>query len=138
MTKNAPKQSNLGDGGESGRSISRFFLSHVFLFLRRYFGQIAWISFLVYLIHTLGVVLLAYVGQKAFPEFLMNVKADVSFNASLGINVALTGGIVFREMSHRKVRERLTTRIRNLELQIDARRTSSNLMADGRTREGDL
>jgi hypothetical protein len=82
-----------------------------------------------------------YAGKQsnANVRFGFDLLADIRMVYTVSIAVGTTGvALYFRERRlHRKTRERLATRITDLELRIDPSRRSSKLTAEGLTREDD-
>jgi len=72
-------------------------------------------------------------------NFSLSLLANL--NVVFGLSITLSGlsiTLYLRErVKHRETRERLTGRIRELELKIDPARTSSHLTTEGLTRKED-
>jgi hypothetical protein len=120
-------------------STFRWFFGHVFSLLRRHGAAVAICLVVGWSAHEVARVFIAYAGKASIADlsFRLLSSINVMWSVSLTLSgVSITLYIRERRL-HRKVRERLTARITELELKIDSKRTSSLLTSQGTTREGD-
>lgn len=89
--------------------------------------------------HEVAMVFIAYAGKSSVADLTLRILANVSIVWSLSLTLSgVSVSLYVRERRlHRKTRERLTTRITELEIKIDPKRTSSLLTSQGTTRKGD-
>lgn len=120
-------------------STFRWFFGNLFSLLRRHGAAVSVCSVIGWSVHQVALVFIAYAGKASIANLTFRLLASVSvvWTVSLtlsGISITL---YVRERRLHRRVRERLTTRITELELKIDPKRTSSLLTPQGTTRKGD-
>jgi hypothetical protein len=98
------------------------------------YGGFVWMSYFAYLS------LVALAGQTTFTSIVVDVLGGVKTSTSLGWFVGIAGAVYgFIQRSLRKdVVERLSGRIKQLEQEIDPRRSSSRLTVRGDTRPEDI
>lgn len=120
-------------------SAFRWFFGHLFSLLRRHGANIVMWLVLGWTVHEVALVLIAYAGKASVADLTLRILANVSVVWSLSLTLSgVSVSLYVRERRlHRKTRERLTTRITELELKIDPKRTSSLLTSQGTTRKGD-
>lgn len=120
-------------------STFRWFFGNVFSLLRRHGAAVAVCLVVGWSVHEIARIFIAYAGRASV--------ADLTFRLLTSINIVWTVSLTLSGISitlyvrerrlHRRVRERLTARITELELKIDPNRTSSLLTPQGTTRKGD-
>jgi hypothetical protein len=135
MTKHTPKKSEPRH--EPGAV--RWFFGHVFSLLRRHGAALVVWSVIGWSIHEIAGVFIAYAGRTSIADLSLKVLANISVVWTLSLTLSgVSVTLYVRERRlHRKTRERLTTRITELELKIDPHRSSSLLTPQGQTRKGD-
>jgi hypothetical protein len=120
-------------------STFRWFFSNVFSLFRRHGNvfiigaTIAWVA------QVASEAVVAYAGKSSFADLTMRLLANVSVVWELSLTLSgISVTLYLRERRlHRDTRQRLTSRITELELRLDPNRTSSRLTARGQTRKGD-
>jgi hypothetical protein len=94
-----------------------------------------------YCFHEATTAIQAFAGHHSFADLKLGFGLLASVNVVFTVSITLSGlsiGLYLRERgNHRRTRERLTTRIKKLEIKIDPNRTSSNLTSEGLTRRDD-
>lgn len=102
----------------------------------RYIIVSAAICFCVY---QLSIAARAFAGQESNASFTLKLLASVTFHWALTISVSgISVALYLRERNqHQRTRERLSKRVKELELVLDPSRSSSQLTAKGLTRKGD-
>jgi hypothetical protein len=136
-----PAKKSKGKGGVPNQSPAwRYVFFHVLALIRQFGGTIIWAVVVIYLIHKGGETVQAFAGRTSVTNLGMDFAAKL--NATITASVTLTGVTSLLWLNeyrrHRKTRERLTSRITELELRIDPRRESSRLTSQGTTQIGDL
>ncbi len=130
--KNKPRQ-------QPQESTFRWFFGYLFGLIKRH-GDVAimW-SGIGWCFHEAAVAIMAFAGKQSMGNFSLSLLANL--NVVFGLSITLSGlsiTLYLRErVKHRETRERLTGRIRELELKIDPARTSSHLTTEGLTRKED-
>src|SRR5579863_3697000 len=120
-------------------STFRWFFGHVFSLLRRHGASITTWSVIGWVVHEVASVFIAYAGKTSLADMSFKVLASVNVVWTLSLTLSgISVTLYMRERTlHRRTRERLTTRITDLELKLDPKRTSSLLTPQGTTRKGD-
>jgi hypothetical protein len=92
-----------------------------------------------YCVWVIADALKAFAGRQSNANLHFALFADIRFAYTVSVAVGITGaGLYLRERHlHRKTRERLATRITELEKVVDPSRTSSLLTSLGMTRKED-
>lgn len=118
----------------------RWFAGSIFGMIRRHGNFVVGCGLLAYVAHEFSVALVAFAGRQSAANISLgffanlNVVFTLSFTVS-GASIAL----YFRERGkHRETRERLSGRVKELELRLDPSRTSSHLTSEGLTRKDDV
>lgn len=137
-SKNHPSKEK--DGPKPPPSTFRWFAGSVFGMIRRHGNFVIGCGLGAYVAHEFSVGLIAFAGRQSSANINMgffanlNVVFTLSFTVS-GASIAL----YFRERGkHRETRERLSGRLKELELRLDPSRTSSHLTSKGLTRKDDV
>lgn len=117
----------------------RWFFGHVFGLLRRHGNAVIIWAALGYIARQMSLALIQYAGRSSNANLTLNMLASVSFVWTASITMSgLSVTLYLRERGlHRRTRERLASRITELELKLDPSRTSSLLTSQGLTRKGD-
>jgi len=134
----APKRA-LAKAPKPDPPFPKWFCGHLFSILRKHGNAIAlWLG-LGYIAHQVSLAFIEYAGRTSAATLSLSLMANVSFVWTASITMSgLSITLYLRERSlHRKTRERLGTRITELELKLDPTRTSSLLTSKGLTRKGD-
>lgn len=120
-------------------STFRWFFGHVFSLLRRHGAAVAMWLTLGWCAHEVSRAFIAYAGRSSLADLTFRVLANVSVVWELSLTLSgISVTLYIRERKlHRDTRERLTARVSELELKIDAKRTSSQLTPRGQTRKDD-
>jgi len=127
--------------GEAETKFSRWFWGHVFSLIRRHGNFIAGCVLFGYCFRQAATALQTFAGHRSLADlkFAFGLFSNVTW--AFSINITLSGlsiGLYLRERgNHRRTRERLTARIKELEIKIDPNRTSSHLTSEGLTRRDD-
>lgn len=138
----AKKPHRTGTGADSPKadpSTFRWFLGHIFSLIRRHGNVIAFWLGMGYIARQTSLAFITFAGRTSTASLSLAMMANISFvwTASIAMT-GLSTSLYLRERSlHRKTRERLATRITELELKIDPHRTSSLLTSKGLTQKGD-
>lgn len=123
--------------------VARYTAGNLFSIARKNASAAIWASAICFVAWQAAGVLKAYAGRQSNADININVFGGLlaNFRFVVSISLAWAGGatyLYFRERQlHRKVRERLGARVRELELVVDPDRTSSRLTSEGLTREED-
>lgn len=120
-------------------SAFRWFFGSIFGLIRKH-GNIVVIWFGIgWCVHAIAFAVTAFAGKTSIENLGVSFLANIQ--VVWGLSISLSGisiTIYLRERAkHRKTRERLTERIKDLELRIDPNRTSSHLTSKGLTRKED-
>lgn len=116
-----------------------YFFGHVFSQLRRHGNSlIFWIG-IAYCVHEMAVTLQAFAGRTSLANLGLSIFANLSVAWTINFTVSgISIALYLRERAvHRKTRERLTSRIKVIELKVDPTRTSSHLTSKGLTQKED-
>lgn len=132
---------------KSGKSVAsapppsgfRWFFGHIFGLARKQGGLLAICATVIWCAHEFARVAIAFAGATSIADITVKVLASIQAVWTLSISLAgISVALYWRERSlHRKIRERLTRRITDLEIKIDPARTSSKLTSEGLTRKED-
>jgi hypothetical protein len=121
--------------------LSKWFFGHLFSLIRRH-GNFAMGCILFgYCFQRAATALQAFAGHRSFADLKLGFGLYASVTFVFTVSITLSGlsiGLYLRERgNHRRTRERLTARVKELEIKIDPNRTSSNLTSEGLTRRDD-
>jgi hypothetical protein len=134
-----PKKPKKAKISKPGPKFSRWFLGHVFSLIRRHGNFVVGCFLVGYCFNQGTTALEAFAGRRSLADLKLGLFANVT--VVFTISITLTGlsiGLYLRERgNHRRTRERLTARVKELEIAIDPNRTSSNLTPEGLTRRDD-
>jgi hypothetical protein len=111
----------------------------VLALIRQFGNSVIWASVCAYLITQAAITLRAFAGRTSVASLLLDVASKVSLTVdiSVALSIGLTGMYLYEYRRHRKTRERLTSRITQLEKQIDQKRSTSGISTEGTTLMGD-
>jgi hypothetical protein len=123
-----------------GEPVWQWFAREILGLVRQFGNTIIWASVCLYFIAQAGITLRAFAGRTSVANLLLNIasKVSVTVDISVAISLTMTGLYLYEYRRHRKTRERLTTRITQLEIQIDPNRSTSGISTEGTTLIGDL
>jgi hypothetical protein len=132
--KNKPKPSPQPQEGNF-----RWFFGNVFGLVRKHGNLvIIWIG-IGWCAREFAIAAMAFAGKQSVANWSLSVLANIQ--VVWAVSITLSGvsiGLYFKERKkHRETRERLTARVKELELTIDPNRTSSHLTPEGLTRRED-
>lgn len=118
---------------------TRWILENVFALLRQYGNTLALMAVLLYAIRKGSESLVSFAGKTSIASLALKLATELNSTVSISVTVAgLTSFLCWNEFRrHRRTRERLTSRITELELRIDPNRSSSSLTSQGMTQEED-
>ena len=118
----------------------RYISGSLFSLLRRHGSAFAGWGCIAYLGHQASLAFIAYAGKASSADLNLKILANLNVVFAASITVAgLSITLYIRERRlHRKSRERLGARVKELELKIDPKRTSSHLTPEGLTRKEDM
>jgi hypothetical protein len=135
------KKGKQSEPRESRREPStfRWFFGNLFSLLRRHGNIIIIGATLGWVAHEASKAFIAYAGKSSYADLTARLLANVSVVWELSLTLSgISVTLYLRERKlHRDTRQRLTSRITELELRIDPKRSSSQLTPRGETRKGD-
>jgi hypothetical protein len=137
------KERQPGETDKSPRqpkSAARWFIGNVFSLVRRH-GNFAMACLLIgYCVNRASTGVEAFAGRRSLADLKFGLFANVTVVFTISITLSgLSIGLYLRERgNHRRTRERLAARIKELEIKIDPNRTSSKLTSEGLTRRDDI
>jgi hypothetical protein len=108
--------------------------------IRQFGGTLIWAGVVAYGIYVAGNTFKAFAGQTSIANFVVELAAHVNITIAISVSVSGVASVMWylEHKRHRKTRERLTSRISQLEKILDPNRQSSRLTTEGTTRVGDL
>lgn len=120
-------------------SFGRWFFGYIFSLIRR-FGNVVTICVTVaYCTKQIGNAVQSLAGRTSLADLRLGFFANITVVYTVSITLSGISVVLYlkERRLHRKTRERLAARIRELELKIDPTRTSSQLTSEGLTRKED-
>lgn len=133
-------QTNDTPGDEKPRPPFKYwFWANIFELARLYGKHIIVGGVICYCVYQISFAARSFAGQNSTAHFVLLLFANVLVHWTLTVSVSgISLALYLRERNqHHKTRERLARRVKELELLLDPKRSSSHLTTKGLTRKGD-